>query len=263
MSFQDTGLDHRILRALAKQGLTAPTPVQAAAIPAALEGKDVVARARTGSGKTLAYLLPALQRIVTSSSSRQPWQVLVLVPTRELCDQVGAATAAELVLLSTPVAKTLEVVMLNSSLLERQLARQSAFCCRGCLPALVKPSSSPFHRHASLPCFSTLPPVLLPLTAQSQQVANEARAVAKHCGTPISITTLLGDTPAAQRAAAASAGALVVTTPARIAAALRESWVQPSTLAKALQLLVLDEADLLLSYGYSEDLQELAVHVPR
>lgn len=55
----------------------------------------------------------------------------------------------------------------------------------------------------------------------------------------------------------------MVTTPARIAAALRESWVQPSTLAKALQLLVLDEADLLLSYGYSEDLQELAVHIPR
>jgi len=89
MTFQDTGLDHRILRALAKQGLTTPTPVQAAAIPAALEGKDIVARARTGSGKTLAYLLPALQRIVKSSNSRQPWQVVVLVPTRELCDQVG------------------------------------------------------------------------------------------------------------------------------------------------------------------------------
>lgn len=88
MSFQDTGLDPRILRALSKQGLTAPTPVQAAAIPAALQGKDIVARARTGSGKTLAYLLPALQRIVASSNSRQPWQVLVLVPTRELCDQV-------------------------------------------------------------------------------------------------------------------------------------------------------------------------------
>lgn len=88
MSFSDTGLDHRILRALAKQGLSQPTAVQAAAIPAALEGKDVVARARTGSGKTLAYLLPALQRIVTNSNSRQPWQAVVLVPTRELCDQV-------------------------------------------------------------------------------------------------------------------------------------------------------------------------------
>jgi ATP-dependent RNA helicase DDX56/DBP9 len=88
MSFQETGLDPRILRALAKQGFSQPTAVQAATIPAALEGKDIVARARTGSGKSLAYLLPALQRIVTGKSSRQPWQVLVLVPTRELCDQV-------------------------------------------------------------------------------------------------------------------------------------------------------------------------------
>jgi ATP-dependent RNA helicase DDX56/DBP9 len=89
MSFQEAGLDPRILRALAKQGFSQPTAVQAATIPAALEGKDIVARARTGSGKTLAYLLPALQRIVTGKSSRQPWQVLVLVPTRELCDQVN------------------------------------------------------------------------------------------------------------------------------------------------------------------------------
>lgn len=92
-TFQDTGLDPRILRALAKQSLSQPTPVQAAAIPAALDGKDIVARARTGSGKTLAYLLPALQRIVTGKNSRQPWQVLVLVPTRELCDQVGCHAA--------------------------------------------------------------------------------------------------------------------------------------------------------------------------
>jgi len=87
--------------------------------------------------------------------------------------------------------------------------------------------------------------------------------VSKSCGVPISTTTLLGDTPVAQRAAAAAAGALVVTTPARIAAALREAWVQPQTLAASLQMLVLDEADLLLSYGYSEDLQSLAVHIPR
>lgn len=102
-SFQDTGLDPRILRALSKQGFSSPTPVQAAAIPAALQGKDIVARARTGSGKTLSYLLPALQRIVvgggssgnsgsgssSSVNSRAPWQVVVLVPTRELCEQVG------------------------------------------------------------------------------------------------------------------------------------------------------------------------------
>jgi len=88
MTFSDTGLDPRILRALSKQGLTVPTTVQTAAIPAALQGKDVLARARTGSGKTLAYLLPALHKVITGKRGRQPWQVLVLVPTRELCDQV-------------------------------------------------------------------------------------------------------------------------------------------------------------------------------
>lgn len=95
------------------------------------------------------------------------------------------------------------------------------------------------------------------------QVALEARAVAQHCGVPITVTPLLGDTLVAQRAAAVSAGALVVATPARIATAMREAWLQPSTLASTLQMLVLDEADLLLSYGYTEDLQALAVHIPR
>lgn len=95
------------------------------------------------------------------------------------------------------------------------------------------------------------------------QVSSEARAVAQHCGVPITVTPLLGDTPVAQRAAAAAAGALVVATPARIATAIREAWLQPSTLSAALRMLILDEADLLLSYGYAEDLQSLAVHIPR
>ena len=53
-----------------------------------LEGKDIVARARTGSGKTLAYLLPALHKVLTAGRGRVGWQALVLVPTRELCEQV-------------------------------------------------------------------------------------------------------------------------------------------------------------------------------
>ena len=63
-------------------------PLQAEAIPRALEGRDIVARARTGSGKTLAYLLPALHRVLSAGKGRAGWQALVLVPTRELCEQV-------------------------------------------------------------------------------------------------------------------------------------------------------------------------------
>jgi ATP-dependent RNA helicase DDX56/DBP9 len=68
------------------------------------------------------------------------------------------------------------------------------------------------------------------------QVASEAKAVAQHCGVPISVTPLLGNTPVAQRAAVAAAGALVVATPARIATAMREAWLQPSVLTSALQV---------------------------
>lgn len=75
-------------RRLADSTLPCPGQLQAECIPKALEGRDVVARARTGSGKTLAYLLPALHRVLAGGKGKMGWQALVLVPTRELCEQV-------------------------------------------------------------------------------------------------------------------------------------------------------------------------------
>lgn len=72
--------------ALQEQNLKEPTPIQEKVIPLALEGKDIIALAETGSGKTLAYLLPLLQR--TKGKSRNKPSVLILVPTKELADQV-------------------------------------------------------------------------------------------------------------------------------------------------------------------------------
>ena len=86
-SFADLGLDPRLLRALAKKGYTAPTPVQAHAIPKSLEGKDVIARARTGSGKTMAYILPTLHMLLGGGDVDTAFQAVILVPTRELCEQ--------------------------------------------------------------------------------------------------------------------------------------------------------------------------------
>ena len=63
--FADLGLDQRVVAALARAGLTNALAVQAAAIPAALGGRDVVVSAQTGSGKTLAYLAPVESRLVT------------------------------------------------------------------------------------------------------------------------------------------------------------------------------------------------------
>ncbi|KAJ9474091.1 ATP-dependent RNA helicase DBP9 [Pseudozyma hubeiensis] len=88
-------LDARLLRALADLGYGIPTPIQQKAIPLALAGKDILARARTGSGKTLAYGLPLLQKVLDaknavakSDPNHQLTRALVLVPTRELAEQV-------------------------------------------------------------------------------------------------------------------------------------------------------------------------------
>lgn len=64
VTFTSLGLDARLLQAIAKSNFQAPTPVQAKAIPLALDGRDVLARAKTGSGKTAAYILPILHAIL-------------------------------------------------------------------------------------------------------------------------------------------------------------------------------------------------------
>jgi len=69
-SFASFGLDDRLTRAVLKAKYTKPTLVQATAIPIALEGRDVLCRAKTGSGKTVAYSLPVLQKILVAKSVR-------------------------------------------------------------------------------------------------------------------------------------------------------------------------------------------------
>ena len=69
-TFASLGLDTRILQAITKQNFQTPTPVQQKAIPLALEGRDVLARAKTGSGKTAAYLLPILHAVLRRKQVR-------------------------------------------------------------------------------------------------------------------------------------------------------------------------------------------------
>ena len=109
VSFDQLGLSPELLRAVADQGYTEPTPVQAQAIPLVLAGRDVLAGAQTGTGKTAAFVLPILQHLNSTTQQvteqpadprygqhpapgrrgpRRPVRVLVLVPTRELALQV-------------------------------------------------------------------------------------------------------------------------------------------------------------------------------
>ena len=83
-------LQPALLRAITEKGYVAPTAIQAQAIPAILQGRDIVASASTGSGKTAAFALPMLHRLAGSDAARpRAVQCLVLVPTRELAAQVG------------------------------------------------------------------------------------------------------------------------------------------------------------------------------
>ncbi|KAL3654681.1 DEAD-box ATP-dependent RNA helicase 16 [Castilleja foliolosa] len=183
-SFEELGLDSRLIRALSKTSIETPTPIQRVAIPLILEGKDVVARAKTGSGKTLAYLLPLLQKLFADSPSKKNLaaSALILVPTRELCQQVYS----EVLSLIELCRVQLKVVQLRSMM--------SASDLKTSLAALPD---------------------------------------------------------------------IVVSTPACVQTCLTNGILQSKALQESLSVLVLDEADLLLSYGYEDDLKALTAHVPK
>lgn len=89
MSFNSLGLSESLLKAIAKQGYTTPSPIQAQAIPLILKGKDVLASAQTGTGKTAGFTLPMLENLTQNPrNGKRKVRALVLTPTRELAAQV-------------------------------------------------------------------------------------------------------------------------------------------------------------------------------
>src|SRR5215218_9216071 len=91
-TFAALGVPAPLVEVLTASGITAPFPIQVATLPDTLTGRDVLGRGRTGSGKTLAFSLPLVARLAASTSKRQPKRPrsLILVPTRELANQVNA-----------------------------------------------------------------------------------------------------------------------------------------------------------------------------
>ncbi|KAG8478456.1 hypothetical protein CXB51_028372 [Gossypium anomalum] len=175
-SFEDLGLDHRLLRALIKKGIGKPFPIQRVAIPLILQGKDVVAQARTGTGKTFAYLLPLLQKLFPSDSGSK----------------------------------------------------------------------------------SRLAPGGFIL------VYKEAVSLVELCRVQLKIVQLTGGMPASDlRAALAGPPDILVTTPKCIRDCLAAGLLQPASISESLEILVLDEADLLLQFGFGDDLKALTPAIPR
>jgi superfamily II DNA/RNA helicase len=93
MNFAELGVPSSLVQILEQQGITTPTPIQAATLPDSLAGRDVLGRGRTGSGKTYAFLLPLVARLDASKLPAMPRKprALILAPTRELVGQIHAA----------------------------------------------------------------------------------------------------------------------------------------------------------------------------
>ncbi|MEU3266596.1 DEAD/DEAH box helicase [Streptomyces bacillaris] len=91
ITFGDLGLPEGIVRKLAQNGVTTPFPIQAATIPDALAGKDILGRGRTGSGKTLSFGLPTLAALAGGRTEKKKPRAVILTPTRELAMQVADA----------------------------------------------------------------------------------------------------------------------------------------------------------------------------
>ncbi|MFE7457974.1 DEAD/DEAH box helicase [Streptomyces sp. NPDC057554] len=91
ITFGDLGLPEGIVRKLAQNGVTTPFPIQAATIPDALAGKDILGRGRTGSGKTLSFGLPTLAALAGGRTDKKKPRAVILTPTRELAMQVADA----------------------------------------------------------------------------------------------------------------------------------------------------------------------------
>lgn len=186
-SFEELGLDPRLIRALNKKeiSIAEPTPIQRAAIPLILQGKDVIARAKTGSGKTLAYLLPLLQKLLSTADSNRKKlspSAFILVPSGELC----------------------------------------------------------------------------------QQVYKEVSSLIDSCKAQLKVVQLTSNMPASDlRNALAGPPDILVSTPSCVAKSLSVGVLKSESINDSLEILVLDEADLLLSFGYEEDLKALTALVPR
>jgi len=182
--FDRLPLDDRLRKAVAHVGWSSPSLVQAKALPLAMQGKDVLCRARTGSGKTGAYALPILQKILDfqtfnsgTKMERKGPSAVVLVPTRELVEQV----------------------------------RQ----------------------------------VFADLT---------------HFAPSVSVAAITADASvAAQKSLLASRPHIVIATPARLNQHIKLGNVR---LRESVEVLALDEADLLLSFGFEEDIKAIAGELP-
>jgi len=154
-NFSELPISNYTMERISAAGFSIPTPVQAAAIPQALAGKDVLATAQTGTGKTLAFLIPVIERLLADKTPGVT--ALALVPTRELAMQVVEQYNA---LRGKQLSPAALVVGGLSEGAQLTALRQGARLFRVCRESETCGASS--ISHTCFPCCARIPPSTLP-----------------------------------------------------------------------------------------------------
>jgi ATP-dependent RNA helicase DDX56/DBP9 len=242
-TFPELGLDPRLVRSLAKLGLTAPTPVQRTCIPLALEGRDVLARARTGGGKTVAFAAPVVHRLLLATGA---------TAGAGAGAGTGAAGAAG-------AAGGADVAAAGGAGGGGGRGRGGGGGSAAAGGGGGGESGNAVAR-AGGSAGAVRALVLVPTRELCHQVARVFTSLVAHCDGAVTVACVPGDVAvAAQRPRLLEAPDIVVTTPARAAAHLEAGNM---SLRHSLEMLVVDEADLMLSYGYESDVNRVVSHLP-
>ncbi|MBO0820703.1 MAG: DEAD/DEAH box helicase, partial [Nocardiopsaceae bacterium] len=138
VTFASLGVPASIVASLADDGITAPFPVQAATLPDALAGRDVLGRAQTGSGKTLGFSIPLVTRLAGGSTAPGRPRGLVLVPTRELATQVQEVLVPLARAMRLRVATIYGGISYRPQIIALQRATDILVACPGRLEDLIK-----------------------------------------------------------------------------------------------------------------------------
>ncbi len=225
----DFGLDRRLIKAVSRMGFVYPTLVQSKAVPLALEGKDLLVRARTGSGKTAAFALPTLHKVLLTKAEQQQER-------EEASGGAAAAAAAAAAATTTRAGKKKQ---------QQQQQQQQQH------PGKAVPRG-------------VLAVVLVPTKELCDQTYRTFWDLTYYCRDVINVQALVGGgdaaTMSAQQALLRDRPDVLISTPSRLLSHLQAGNV---VLKDSVQTLVMDEADLILSFGYDEDVKQVVAALPR
>ncbi len=214
------GLDNRLIKALSKLGYSHPTLVQAKCIPLALEGKDVLVRARTGSGKTVAFALPMLHKILRSKA---------------------------------------EVVNSNNSSSTTVTTRKTRNSSNNHDNTTSSSSSSSSNSSSSSSSRGITAIILAPTNELTKQIEKNILDMVYYCKDVIDICGINQEDSSTLQFKLRRKPDILISTPAKLVKALQASMIDLSDV----KTLIIDEADLVLSFGHAGDVQIITSAMPK